>query len=44
MIELAATGQTVVRLKSGDPVIFGRLAKNVPRWNKPRFRMKLSRV
>jgi uroporphyrinogen III methyltransferase/synthase len=27
MIELAAAGKTVVRLKSGDPAIFGRLAE-----------------
>lgn len=27
MIELAAEGKTVVRLKSGDPAIFGRLAE-----------------
>ena len=44
MITLAESGQQVVRLKSGDPMIFGRAGEEIevpsPRWSFLRSRAR----
>jgi uroporphyrin-III C-methyltransferase/precorrin-2 dehydrogenase/sirohydrochlorin ferrochelatase len=44
MIESARAGHAVVRLKSGDPLVFGRAGKKLQRCAVREFRLKWCRV